>query len=358
MSKGLAAALLAALLPPVSVAADEKDATAVLQQALDGYIRPAYLQLEKAASELSGSLDALCSTFGQRQLEHAKGSFKKTALAWSKVEWFRAGPVVSQNRVERMLYYPDRKGIGRRQVHAALDNRDESVLQIDTLQRKSVAMQGLSALEHLLFGRDSAEIASPDGGFRCQFAMAAASNVQNISSTLRSQWREEGELASRWTRPSDDNPYFHTDREAMSLLLGTLIHGLEAVRDVRIGYFLRDRPTRDRPKAAVLARSGSTLESITANLEGLELLFKASGIEQILPPEEAHLGDSVRFEFRQAIDVTRTLQGPVDALVKDPEQRTQLQYLQQTVSFVIERLDKGFAPAAGLAAGFSFGDGD
>ena len=58
--------------------------------------------------------------------------------------------MLQDNRFERILYYPDRKGLGLRQVQALLAEQDASVLAVGALEGKSVAVQGLGALEFVL----------------------------------------------------------------------------------------------------------------------------------------------------------------------------------------------------------------
>jgi predicted lipoprotein len=67
----------------------------------------------------------------------------------------RFGPVTEENRLERILFWPDRKGIGLKQVQAAIAGEDATAADPQTLPGKSVAMQGLGALEFVLFGTGS-----------------------------------------------------------------------------------------------------------------------------------------------------------------------------------------------------------
>ena len=143
------------------------------------------------------------------------------------------------------------------------------------------------------------------------------------------------------------------------MLLGQLIHGLEAIRDTRISAFLnKETPAHDRPKSALFWRADMTLPSIQANLEGLESLFNESGIEVISKALAPRLADGIRFEFRQAIRTAQSLDAPVNELLADPASRDRLVYLDYAIKIIIGRLDQEFAQAGGLAVGFSFGDGD
>jgi len=329
----------------------------VLLSARENYIIPAYQHLAKTTDRLSEEIADLCDMPSSAQLNDAKAAFHQTVAAWSSIEWFRIGPVLQNNRVERFFFFPDRKSRGLRQVRLALTKQEQDVLDLEELQTMSVALQGLGALDFILFGTDSETLATGNT-FRCQFASTISKNLDHIATALVTAWKHDTSLRMNWTIPSHSNSFFLTEKEAMNALIGTLIHGLEAIRDTRINMFLRENPQRDRPESAALWRSGATMRSIAANLEGLEKLFTQSQIETILPREAHYLGDTIRFEFEQSIETAKALDAPVASLLSSPDQREKLEYLKLTLGFLIDRLNTEFAPAAGLAAGFSFGDGD
>jgi hypothetical protein len=331
----------------------------VLEQMLVHYIRPGYTALKVAASGLETSVTKLCDGPSEENLDAVRAGFRSTVESWSRVEWLRLGPVMSENRLERILFFPDRKGTGRRQVEAAIAARQEAVTEVATLAGQSVAMQGLGALEFILFGSGSDALAAPDASHRCAYARAASANLVNISDEIIAGWQNGTALVQAFLEPAAGNPLFRTDKEALNLLLGQMIHGLEAIRDTRVSAFLdRQDPGGDRPKSALFWRSGMTIPSIRADLEGLEALFNESGIEVVSKDMAPRLGDTVRFEFGQAISTARSLEAPVSDLLADPQTREKLLYLDYAIKIVIGRLDGEFAQAGGLAVGFSFGDGD
>lgn len=329
----------------------------VLRNTLNEYIVPSYAQLAQATRTLSGHADALCAQPNAAHLSVARKAFHAAVEAWSFIEWFRVGPVLHDNRVERFFYFPDRKSRGLRQIEATLAKQDGAVLETASLVKMSVALQGLGALDFLLFGTGSDELETGDA-FRCQFANVASANLHSIAESLVTAWRDDRQLRTSWNTPSETNRLFRTDTEAMNAIIGTLVHGLGAVRDTRIGVFLRETPDRDRPKSAPLRRSGLTMASIAANLEGLEALFTRSRIETVLPGEFDYLGDAIRFEFKQSIKTAREMDAALPELLANIKQREKLVYLNLIIGFLLNRLNGELAPAAGLSAGFSFGDGD
>ncbi|TIL19520.1 MAG: peptidase M75, Imelysin, partial [Mesorhizobium sp.] len=84
--------------------------------AIDGFVRPAYARLQDHADSLSKAMRTLCDAPSQDHLDTARVEFSGTVDAWSVVEIIRIGPITQNNRLERMLFWPDRKGIGLRQV--------------------------------------------------------------------------------------------------------------------------------------------------------------------------------------------------------------------------------------------------
>ena len=79
------------------------------------------------------------------------------------------------------LFWPDRKGIALRQVQAILAKQDATATDPATLKTKSVAVQGLGALEYVLFGTGAEALALPEGDFRCDYGNAITSAVSDVA---------------------------------------------------------------------------------------------------------------------------------------------------------------------------------
>ncbi len=335
----------------------------MLAGTLNNYVQPAYASLLEATGKLEISADILCRTPNAENLAAAQASFKKVVLAWSHIEWFRAGAVMSDNRVERMFYFPDRKGTGLKQVQAALARQDPDATRADRLGSKSVAMQGLGASEFLLFGSSSETLAretltSRDGAYRCAYVLASAQIMSVIAQDVSEAWQPGSTAARMWQKPAGDNPYFRNDAEALNVMIGTLVHGLEAVKDMRLAAFTGKTGLADRPKSAALWRSKQTFAAIAANLEGLRAFYESSNIQLSLPDGHQGFLGTIRFDFDQAIKAAKDLNAPVETILSSPDMREKAVYLQLTVQILINHFNQEFAVAAGISPGFSFGDGD
>ncbi|AKI02188.1 putative periplasmic lipoprotein [Hoeflea sp. IMCC20628] len=331
----------------------------IMAGTVNSFVRPGYAAFHASSDRLVEVAQQLCKSPGSESLDAARNAFADTVLSWSAIEIVRFGPVSADNRFERVLFYPDRKGTGLRQVQAVLAGDEALGWTLEDLQGKSVAIQGLGGLEFALNGDGSAVLTDAQKGqSRCRYIDLAAQNLQNIGAELDAAWADDKGIASIWMNPGPDNPVLRDSHEALSQLLGTMIHGLEHVRDVRIGNFLGTAKKNGLPKTAIYRRAGLTMASIAANLASIERLFNESGIERALTYDATKLASEVRFEIEQTIKTANSFDAGVEALLADDVTRKRLEYLQVAIRSVIQRLDGEVSAAAGLSAGFSFGDGD
>ncbi len=355
MRTRFALAILASIAAPSAAMAAES-ADGVVQAAIEGYVRPAYAEFHARAEDLSGAVGKLCAGPTSPVLDDVRAAFARTVEAWSRIELLRVGPVTEDNRLERILFWPDRKGTGLKQVQAALATEDPTATDPATLAGKSVAMQGLGALEYVLFGTGSDALAGT-GGYRCAYAAAIAKNVSGIAGAVEEEWRRPGGFAEQWSHPGADNPSFRDETEARNELLAIFVDGLELVRDQRLG-FRGEAAGDDKPKQALFWRSELTVANLAGDVTGLARLFEASQLAGLLPSDQAWIADSIRFEFVNAARAADGLHGPIDEALRDPARRDALVYFGIVTSSLSELFGTRFAAELGLTAGFSSLDGD
>jgi uncharacterized protein len=354
--------LILALLPLYALpaaAATKDQAAAVVTQAVDGFIRPAYRAFRDRSLALVADTDKLCQSPNGDTLTGARDSFRRAVGTWAQAEVIRFGPITEDNRLDRVLFFPDRRGIGLRQIQAALAARDPGLTDAAKLAEKSVAIQGFGALEFVLFGTDSDALATAGGAFRCAYGRAIAGNLAAIATAVDRAWSDREGFAARWAAPGPDNPSYRTPDEALGELVGVFVDGLEWLRDVRLSGFIGETPDKDNPKQALFWRSGATLAVIEANLSGLSSLLEASNLETVLPADAGWIEDSMRFEFGNAVRVATELEGrPVADILADAKLRSRLSYLRIVTSSLSEIFGTRLSPALSLSTGFSSLDGD
>jgi uncharacterized protein len=345
-----------ALLP----ARAEADHAAIAREALQHVIRPGYAALAKAARRLKIQTESLCDEPSTPALEAAKEAFVATVGAWSQVEILRFGPIIQDHRYERLFYWPDAKSIGLRQVQQALAKRDATVTDPARLAAKSVALQGLPALEYLFYGDDADQLADGDSSatFRCHFAASVAANIDAIATAVESDWGEDAAFTNSFLEPGSDSPNYRAPKEVTLELFKALTSGIELVRDQKIARPLAGTAHEAKPKLAAFWRSGLTFANMAGNLEGVRTLFALGGFAEVVAQESAGVEKSILFDLDHSISVLRGIEAPADQVFRDPASRSKLQAVRVALKSARDTVGDMIARGAGLSFGFNAMDGD
>lgn len=359
MPSSLRVALIGLLLCVTGAAnAAEIDVKAVVAKSIGDFVRPGYVRLHDTTASLDEAVGGLCKTPSDASLGAAREAFSATVDSWASIELIRFGPVTERNRLERILFWPDRKSIGLKQVQAALADNDQTATDATQLAGKSVAMQGLGALEFVLYGTGAEELSGEAGAFRCAYGLAISQNLETIAGELAAEWADPAGFSQKWQEFGPQNPLYRDSSEALTELLEVFINGLELIRDQRLGGFLGAEEKADKPRQALFWRSGKTADTLAANMEGLKALLDASGIGPALPETAHWIGQSADFEFNNAITAAKAARGPVADVLADPAKRGKLAYFGVVTSSLTEIFGTRLSAELGLTAGFSSLDGD
>jgi len=330
----------------------------VITQAVEQAIRPGFDAFDEATQAMHTDMSSLCEAPSDAALATAREGFRAVIIAWSRVELYRFGPLMTENRSDRILFWPDRKGIALRQVQAILANQDRSAIDPGTLRQKSVAVQGLGALELVLFGTDAETLTTGAAGFRCSYGRAIAAAVSEIAGHMKNEWADPSEISARLIRPSQDDADYRDSSEVLQQLVGVMAHGLEAIRDQRILPFLGRDGAKPKPRSALFWRSNLTLPSILGNFEGLEALLAESEIWQYAPTEQFWIGEGAKAAFAGVRLGGGRVTGTVEQALADPAQRRAIGNLVIASQALGKLIGEELPSALGLSVGFSSLDRD
>jgi predicted lipoprotein len=338
--------------------AQNTSAEKVLDAAVNLAIRPGMVAFKQDASGLESAMSALCANPSKASLEIAYKSFAEAATAYGRIEFIRVGPLLEDNRAERLLFFPDRKGIGLKQVQAILSAEDPSAIDVASLRSKSVAAQGFGALEFVLYGTGLETTATADGAFRCQYGRTIAANISDIADELAHGWYAQGGVAEHLMRPSPEYGDYRTPVEALEEIVGLVSHGIEATRDQRLKPFMAEGDNKAKPKQALFWRSGLTMAMVRANIEGMRDLVALSGVGRAVGEKDQGLDNSIAFEFRNAERALGLIPSGAEDAVEDPKQVQALNYLVLVTASLQALVGEQLSTALGLSVGFSSLDGD
>lgn len=329
-----------------------------ISNVIDKAIVPAFVQFDASTMEMQNAVIRLCATPSNSALRSSQEQFGSLVQSWGRVEFFRLGPLSAENRLERILFWPDRRGRGLKQVQNIIRTSDSSADTSDKLGQKSVAVQGMRALEFALFGKGVEEILSSDASFRCNYALAISGNLNQLSGELLEHWKNEKGVRALWLEPSQDNPLFRDNNEQLGALIKMIRDGLEIIVAQRLDPFLRENSASAKPKSALFWRSSNTVPSLQSNIEGLQALVDVSQFETAVGADEKRVIGGLTFEFKNALRVLRKSNFPTAQIVADTEIYSHLTYVRIVTNSMLAIVQDRLPAIFGLSSGFSSLDGD
>jgi predicted lipoprotein len=344
---------------PIVPTATETDYARVVEQAVTQYIVPAYVSLDAATDELAASVEDFCAAPNPTRETTVRAAFGKAIRAWADVDFLRFGPMAQEGRYERFAFFPDVHGTGARQIRGFLVSQDEKLLKPGALTGQSAAVQGLPALESLLFqGREQLLQPAPPEPFRCSLAVAVSKNMQTIAGEALAGWQGDKSWASLIENPGADNPVYRTHSEAMTEILKAILTGLEQVRDQRIVAALGKSPDDSKASRAPYNPSREALGYIAASADALQLFVDTSGILGLLPDSQSSYGKSADFEFSNLKRGLAAAGPELGSALADPQLRSKLSYAAIVLQSLRDLFERHVAVWAGLTPGFNSLDGD
>lgn len=330
----------------------------VLIYSVEDYIRPGYADFAATSVQMAEAMTDLCVDADEAALARARKEFAASVAAWAGIELVRFGPVMRDNRLERILFWPDRKSTGLKQVQRLLVAKNETATNLTSLRGKSVAVQGLGALEFILFGTGAQELSAGVETYRCRFGRTVAQALSFTADELVMLWAEGADFPRQFLNPDPISDSYRSDTEALSEIVGVMAHGLETVRDKRFKPILGSEIKMARPKRALFWRSELYLVATKANFSGLLNLMEHSRIGNLKPDTTTGILDSARFEFSNALKSHDRIEAATLDIAVDEQARGLIGYLIILTGSLQQIIGEQLATELGFAVGFSANDGD
>lgn len=332
-------------------AAAAVDPATQARQAMTGFLQPSMAGFAEAAETMRQGVDALCSegqTAGAKTVARVHEQFAGLLGAWSRLAFLRFGPLQEDNRYERLYFWPDPRGLVVRQMRPLLAEGEGGPTD-DDIATHSVAVQGLPALELILFG-DAANNGVP-GTAACRHARAVAANVLVIASAVQQEWQPEGAFGRRFLAPGDSNPYYRSAAERNNEIVKALAGGLQFIEAAELAPLL---PSGDKValRRAPFWRSGLTFLHVKEHLQGIADFYRSTGFS--LPGGQQWAQNAWLAEMDRAI----ALSGELAGQAPDEWQAGRIEVLEMMIENARGILVEDVAPGLGVTIGFNALDGD
>ncbi len=299
-------------------------------------------RFHQATLNLQTSLTDFCIAKADKR--QVQSSWQEAFDQWMFLQGQERGPIRALEQNWNIQFWPDKKNTsGRKMVGLLARNQPITASEIS---QQSVAVQGLGAMEWLLYDLSS-PLTQPQSGdlMACQLGSAITQNLVNNSEIIYQAWEE--------------NPWRNLDpsvwlSEYISLLSNQLAFAeSKLVRPMaNIGV--------PRPYFAEAWRSRSSLRSLEKNIEALQRLYHAdrNGLDNLL-------------RQRGFIDLAERVDAQFTGLLQNwPPQPDLFDFLQTQEGYrealglknKIEQLNylinREVAVSLGVVIGFNSTDGD
>lgn len=340
---------------PVHAQAQDAIVGDVIRQAVQFVYQPGYADFSKSSEQFSYSVQSHCDTPSKLTLTDLRNRFMQLVSAFSGVELYRSGPLLEDNRQNRLFYWPDKRRVGERQLRALLNDETGIVLNEQMLRDKSVALQGLPAVERLLFSElYSKNLIGENRVHYCTVLGAIALNINTMASELSTGWSTDSDFVNSLYNPAEDSDYFRTEQEVLRSMVTQIIVGIDVVLNRKLVPLKGDDANW---KKAPLWRSAQTIPMIKGNMNSLRALIVDSGLARM-----AGLESELAFEFRTANTMLQKLDDLPTLLDDTGGLNQQAQSLIRSVAAVTGgiafTLNDRFVQSLHISAGFNSEDGD
>ncbi|MCB5173599.1 imelysin family protein [Microvirga lenta] len=327
-------------------AADHRETA--LRAARD-FVLPRYEALAAATSAQVRAWAEFCKTSPPRDPAALDAAFGAAADAWARIEFLRYGPIGAEFRFERMAHWPERRNAVSRALSGLVARPDAEVFAPERFRETSVAGQGLSALERLLFEdetRSALRSGAPPAERLCRIGQAIANALASTSRDVADEWRRD-------TLPALENAGEAQAREAVTRFATELMTGLQVVEELKLGGPLGRGIDAARPSLAEMWRSGRAARTIRLNLEAARALAAA-----LLGPQADGEGRTVVDTIGGASLIAEGTPEDLGEAAADPARRSRVVLLRDAVASARAVTAAALPPILDITTGFNSLDGD
>jgi predicted lipoprotein len=347
-----------ALPPPARAAPAVPSFPKLNARVIDSYVLPRFRRLAESSGKLTEDLARACDG-DKKAAEALKKNFADTVLAWAAVEFLRFGPMSPIGRPERFDFWPDPRGVTLRQVNALIAKRDASALDAAALAKKSAAVQGLSALEILLYD-DAHSIATDDeeARYRCKLALAMAQSTHALAREILVEWEGDAGWRRRMVEPGPEDERYKSPEEPAADFARALITGLQMIQDREVVPMIAAVATPDKPPRLPFTRSGLSSRYIASGIASSKALYETMGLSRSVPSDKAWMPRWITAAFER---LARDAPAAVESIPRakdNPDRARELRMVRFHVEGIRKLVGREIAPLAGLTIGFNELDGD
>ena len=360
---GASLALICALSAPLAAASpsDKKiqNLESVLEHSLKTIILPGYQQLQISAEKLAQTITTQCHAEQKIPAKSVFAAFKHTLSKWQYVQSQHLAPIETAQRYSRIYFWPDKRGRLGKQLQKVIARQAEDVTRSDSLSQKSVALQGLPALERLLFKPYKT---SPQ--FTCNFTKSIAQNISQIASDILSDWhkRETSPVQELLALRQGPTKSYDTPKDLLQDIYRDIITNLTLITDYKLNVALIQKDTKLKLYLMESRFSQSSFQNIQANIAFIQDMTLGishqTGFTRFITNTRAREIVTEKFQSVSHALSPFLKTDYTDEQISHPETQQALTHLQTAVRHLRESLIEHLLPYLDIDLGFNALDGD
>ncbi len=319
------------------------------QRIADLHVLPVYQKLAKQTVELDEAAKTSCDKQNRANTEILQHKSSDAFLAWQGAQHLRFGPVQFFSREHRFAFWPDKRGVVGKQLNKLIQDPILSTKDFD-LTKKSIALQGFSALERLIYVNPRLD------DKQCVLVKAITNNLRNMSEGILNDWVAGNDSYLKYfSKPNSKNLIYKTESELASELLNSFYTELELMIKQKLDRPLGSSLEKARGKLAEAWRSESALSAIHENLNACYMLYQVT-----FAPELADnaLQKQIESAFQDAFATLTTINVPLSVAVGSADQRADVEQLRSQLLHIKHLVTRDMASQLNLSLGFNSLDGD
>jgi len=250
----------------------------------DAVVIPDYAAFAVAAGAMNDVAAGFCGAISEESLDELRLAYHETMDKWQVVQHIQFGPITYFNWNYRLQYWPDDNGTGARQLTALVANKESAVLGSEAFARQSVGVQGVQALELLLFSEDSLSQLQADP-YRCSVVQAITTNLEEIAAGVAQRWTDE---VRNTVATADERGFFESAEDATIDFLKAQVEPVRSLQQQKLEAILGESQANARVRRAESWRSERSVRNLKINVASLERFFNAGtpALNTVLPPED------------------------------------------------------------------------
>jgi predicted lipoprotein len=350
--------LVAAAAPPAKGApAKPNPKTQALALAVvDRFVIPAYRALGVATQAQDEAWMAFKANRATGNFLSLRTAYNAACDAWAGAQLIKMGPMSLFLRADRFAYWPEARNVTQRSLDTLLKSNDPNDLSAETLAHDSVAAQGLTALERILYDGDpegALKATGRDAIWRVTVGEGIAHNLAVIAREVVGEWTAPGGVRAMIAANKPWKTIFADASEAARLLLTDLVSGFKLMHDVKLLPVLGPNIDAAKPKSAEAWRSQRPQKDLKLNLASAQAMGKI--FAEPIPASHRTKIDGLFAAAAKAVDAVPADMGEAAA---DPKRRPKVEAARVAIKAVQVELAKTLPADLGISLGFNLLDGD